>query len=207
MRKCVLLLTVILLTIGPSLYAAAERATAAGKVVQADGKPLEHATVLVYEARVRKGYSVFCPTCWVDCGKRATTDAEGKYSIGGLDPELVFNLLVVRDGYSATFIKNVDPLQGGADDAIVKTRMSPENPAQFVRGQVVNAHGRPVRDAVVEQQGVTYRAKEDGRMRTSFGPLNWIDLVAVTNEQGEFEIAFEQPAQSMILSVSPRVRR
>jgi protocatechuate 3,4-dioxygenase beta subunit len=204
MRKWTLSLTVISLTIFPSFCVAAERATAAGKVVQADGKPLEHATVLVYEARVRKGYSVFCPTCWVDCGKRATTDAEGKYSIGGLDPELVFSLLVVRDGYSATFIKNVDPLKGAVDNAVIKTRTSPENPAQFVRGQVVNAHGRPVRDAVVEQQGVTYRAKEDGQVRSAFGPIHWIDLVAVTNEQGEFEIAFDQPAQSMILSVSPR---
>jgi protocatechuate 3,4-dioxygenase beta subunit len=204
MRKWTLSLIVISLTVVPSFSIAAERATAIGKVVQADGKPLEHATVLVYEARVRKGYSVFCPTCWVDCGKRATTDAEGKYSISGLDPELVFSLLVVREGYSATFVKNVDPLKGSADNAVVKTRTSPENPAQFVRGQVVNAHGRPVRDAVVEQQGITYRGKEDGRMRTSFGPINWIDLVAVTNEQGEFEIAFEQPAQSMILSVSPR---
>ena len=27
---------------------------------------------------LRKGYSIYCPTCWTDCGKRATTDAEGK---------------------------------------------------------------------------------------------------------------------------------
>jgi protocatechuate 3,4-dioxygenase beta subunit len=56
---------------------AAERATATGNVTDATGKPLEHAAVLVYEAHVKKGYSIYCPTCWVDCGKRAFTDAEG----------------------------------------------------------------------------------------------------------------------------------
>ena len=72
---------------------AAERATANGKVVAADGKPVEHATVLVYEAWTRNGYSVYCPTCWVDCGKRTITNAEGKFSISGLNPDLVFQIV------------------------------------------------------------------------------------------------------------------
>ena len=70
---------------------AAERATATGKVIDADGRPVEHATVLVYEARARHGYSVYCPTCWVDCGKRTVTGAKGEYSIAGLDPDLISN--------------------------------------------------------------------------------------------------------------------
>jgi protocatechuate 3,4-dioxygenase beta subunit len=77
---------------------AAERVTANGKVVGVDGKPVEQATVLVYEARTRNGYSVYCPTCWVDCGKRTITNAEGEYSISGLNPDLVFKLLVVKNG-------------------------------------------------------------------------------------------------------------
>ena len=86
----------------------AERATVTGKVTDADGKPVDKATVMVYSAGVRKGYSVFCPTCWVDCGKRTTTDAEGNYKISNLDPELVFDLLVMRDGYSSMHVRKVD---------------------------------------------------------------------------------------------------
>ena len=68
----------------------------------------------------------------------------------------------------------------------------------------MDAHGRPVRDAVVEQQGVTYRG-EDGRMGTRFGGAqDWIDSLAVTNEKGDFEIAFSKPAERMILNVQPR---
>ena len=88
---------------------AAERATAAGRVLDAAGKPVDHATVLVYEAHVRKGFSVYCPTCWVDCGKRAQTDSNGRFSIANLDPDLVFKLLIVSKDYQAAFVDKVDP--------------------------------------------------------------------------------------------------
>ena len=37
-----------------------------------------------------------------------------------------------------------------------------------------------------------------------FGDLDWIDLMTVTNEKGEFEMAYSKPAQGMILSVTAR---
>jgi hypothetical protein len=203
MRKWKLSATAICLAIAANFCTAGERATVTGAVVDANGKPLEQATVVVYQARVRKGYSIFCPTCWVDCGKRAATDADGKYIISGLDPDLVFDLLVIRDGYGATFIRSVDSMKGPAESTILKARRPVVNPAQFVRGQVVDVHGAPVQDALVEQQGVTFRG-EDGQMHSWFGDHDWIDLMAATNERGEFEIAFDKPADTMILSVSPR---
>src|SRR5713226_3203802 len=130
---------------------AGERATATGKVVDAEGKPVEHATVLVYEAGVKKGYSVYCPTCWLDCGKHTFTDAEGKYTINGLNAELLFTLLVVRDGYSAAYVKKVDPAKRPTDTAVLKPRPAIEDVSQVVRGRVLDGHGEPVPDAVVEQ--------------------------------------------------------
>jgi uncharacterized GH25 family protein len=197
MRSWILFLAVAACSFG------AERVTVTGKVADASGKPVEHATVLVYEAGVKKGYSVYCPTCYPDCGKRATTDAEGNFTIGGLNGDLVFTLLVVDDGYSATFVKKVDPAKGSAA-AVLKPRVSPDDPAQFVRGRVVDSHGEPVRDAVVEQQAVTFR-RDDGQVATMFGgPDLWIDALAVSNQKGEFEIAFSKPAVRMILNVAPR---
>src|SRR6185312_12755931 len=58
----------------PALSIAAEPATLIGKVTDSAGNPIEHAAVMVYEAHVRTGYSIFCPTCWADCGKHAFTD-------------------------------------------------------------------------------------------------------------------------------------
>jgi protocatechuate 3,4-dioxygenase beta subunit len=179
-----------------------ERATATGSVTDATGKPVEHATVLVYEAHVKKGYSVYCPTCWVDCGKHAVTDTEGNFTIAGLNSDLLFKLLVVKDGYSAVFVDKVDPVTGPAPVASLKPRTPVEDASQVVRGRVVDGRGNPVKDAIVEQAGVTFRGPRGiGRL---FGAIDWIDLVAVSNEKGEFEIAYSKPAVEITMNLSPR---
>jgi hypothetical protein len=198
-------LAALLLTAFAGTAMCADRATATGKVLNADGNPIEHATVLVYEAHVRTGYSIYCPTCWVDCGKRTVTGSDGQFSIAGLDPDLVFKLLVVRNGYKTTFIDKVDPAKGAAPDAVLKIRAAAEEQSQTVRGRVINEHGNPVKDAVVEQQGVTFRGPRG--LGRSFGPddsPDWIEPLAATDEQGEFEIAYAKPAVEITLSVSPR---
>ena len=193
MRVCVsIFLAAVCLT-------AEERATITGNVTDAAGKPVEHATVLVYEAGVKKGYSVYCPTCYVDCGKHVFTDAEGNYTIGSLAPDLLFTLLVVREGYAAAYVKKADPAKGPAENALLKPRPPVPDASQAVLGRVVDARGKPLRDAVVEQQGIIFAT--GGR---SFGPNNWIDQMAVTNENGEFELAYSKPAAQMILQVSAR---
>jgi hypothetical protein len=180
-----------------------ERATATGRVADSGGNPVEHATVLVYSAGVRKGYSEYCPTCWADCGKHATTDAAGNFTISGLNPDLVFTLLVLHEGYSAEYAKKVDPAQGPAGTVTLKTRPAIEDVSQVVRGQVVDIHGRPLRDAVIEQQGVSLPGPRG--MSTHFGgAADWIDEMAVTNEKGEFEMAYSKPAVQMILQVTAR---
>lgn len=72
-----------------------------------------------------------------------------------------------------------------------------------MRGRVVDGHGTPLRDAVVEQEGIGYRGPNGG-MGHRFGARDWIDLMAVTNEKGEFEMAYSKPAVEMILKVTAR---
>ncbi|MDR3701725.1 MAG: hypothetical protein P4L56_18900 [Candidatus Sulfopaludibacter sp.] len=180
-----------------------ERAAATGKVVDSGGNPIEHAAVLVYSAGVKKGYSEYCPTCWADCGKRATTDAAGDFTISGLNPDLVFTLLVLHQGHAAEYVKKIDPAQGPAGTVTLKTRPAIEDVSQVVRGQVVDAHGVPLRDAVIEQQGISIQGPRG--ISTHFGgAADWIDEMAVTNEKGEFEIAYSKPAVQMILQVTAR---
>ena len=178
---------------------AADRVTAIGSVVDQSNQPIENETVMVYSAGVKKGYDLFCPTCYIDCGKRAVTDEKGAFSIPGVSPDLVFNLLVVREGYGAAFIKKVDPANGPTPPAALKKRTSPEDPSQIVRGRVIDSKGQPVRDALIAQQGIIFF--EGGRR---FGDIDWLDLVAVSNREGEFEMAYSKPAKSMILQVAPR---
>ncbi|MBM3765594.1 MAG: carboxypeptidase regulatory-like domain-containing protein [Acidobacteria bacterium] len=192
MRTAIFVLTTIALAAQP-------RPTANGVIMDAaTNQPIANATVLVYAAGVRSGYNLFCPTCYTDCGKRATTNESGEFTIANLSADLVFDLLVVRDGFSSTWIKKVDPLSNTKAQAKLAKRTSPENPKQIVRGKVVDARGDAVRDALIAQRGIIF---DQGR---SFGDRDWIDLVAVSNKDGEFEMAFGKPAKAMILQVAPR---
>lgn len=197
MNKWVVAIAIFLASAGAISFAA-DRATVTGKVTDAAGKPLEHATVLVFHAGAKQGYSIFCPSCYTDCGKRTITDANGGFTVAGLSPDLWFELLVVRDGYTPTFIEKVDPSKGPAATAALTVRAPVEDPSRVVRGRVVDAHGSAVRDAVVTPDGILI-VRRGG---TIYGTFR--GLVAVTNEKGEFEIAYSEPTVKMLLMVEPR---
>src|SRR5262249_40786031 len=118
-----------------SAAAAADRVSLSGKVMDNQGNPLADATVMIYHAGVKVGYSTYCPSCYVDCGKRAVTDRAGTYKIAGLDPDLVFELAVIHDGHTATFVKKVDPSAGPAPVAVLAPRASVDEPERVFRGR------------------------------------------------------------------------
>src|ERR1017187_503527 len=95
-RNCMVLLAILLLA-GRAVLSASNLATLAGVVTDAAGKPLDHATVLVYHAGVKRGYSTFCPSCYIDCGKRTLTNASGAFTITGLSRDLWFELSSTTD--------------------------------------------------------------------------------------------------------------
>ncbi len=179
---------------------AADRLTATGKVLDEITKqPIGNATVMVYSAGVKTGFDLFCPTCYVDCGKRAATDENGEFRIAGLSGDLIFNLLVVREGFVAKMVKQVDPAQGTAPTTEMKKRLAPEDASQTVLGKILDATGKPVKDALIAQQDVIF---DQGRM---FGADDqWIDPISVSNALGEFEMSFSEKAKAMILEVAPR---
>ena len=72
-----------------------ERPTLHGMVLDEAGKPVDHATVLVFRAGPKHGYSLYCPSCYSDCGKRSITAADGSFSIRNLDPSLHFEILAL----------------------------------------------------------------------------------------------------------------
>jgi hypothetical protein len=187
-----------LLFSGGAMSFAADRATLTGTVTDAAGKPLDHATVLVYHAGVKKGYSTFCPSCYVDCGKRALTNASGAFTISGLSRDLWFELLVVHDRYMPTFVKKVDPLQGPAATATLPVRTPVDDPTKVVRGRVEDPGGDPMRDVVVTPFAVL--AGE----RTIYGTVPGLDPIATTNDNGEFEIANSETTTKMALMVEAR---
>jgi hypothetical protein len=186
-----------------ALSGAEDRVSLIGQVLDPSGRSLEHATVLVYHAGVKTGYSTFCPSCYVDCGKRAVTDTNGSFTIRNLSSDLLFELLVVRDGYFSGSVKSVDPSKGPAPVAVLKPRQNVSDPERVVRGRVVDSHGAPLRDVVVRPQGVLIDEPEQGHV-AMYGTIAGLDLIAVTNERGEFEVSYDRPALQVLLLVEAR---
>ena len=196
-RNRIVLLAILLLA-GRGILSASNHATLTGVVTDAEGKPLDHATVLVYHAGVKRGYSTFCPSCYIDCGKRALTDTSGAFTITGLSPDLWFELLVVHDGFTPTFVKKIDPLQGPAPNAALTRRTFVDDPRRVVRGLVVDKDGEAIRNAVITPLAVLVGNKSE------FGAPPGMDPIAATDERGEFEIANHEATSKVALMVEAR---
>src|SRR5579862_8538355 len=107
-----------------------------GTISGEDGKAVEGATVMIWTAGPQKGYSTYCPSCYADCGKRATTDAGGKFAFERVDPTLRFNLLVIREGFAPLHVQKVEPF-GKPALGTLKRRELPIDPSQVLRGKVL----------------------------------------------------------------------
>jgi hypothetical protein len=195
-HKLIQIATLIVAT--TSFSFATDQAIIIGKVTDHLGKPLNDATVMVWQAGVKKGYSRYCPSCYRDCGKRTRTDGTGSFSLTNLDPELLFELLVARDGYSPKFIEKVDPAISGPQTTSLTKRLRVDDPKDVVRGRVVDQHGRALRDAVVIPIGV------HGADHSIYGTIKGLESIAVTDSRGRFELAHSEAISGMLLQVEAR---
>jgi hypothetical protein len=182
------LLSLLLLATAP------DRPNLDGRVVAPGGKPVAGAHVLIDSAAVRQGTSTFCPSCYADCRKMAETDKDGRFRIASLDPELLFNVLVVADGFQPTFARKSDPARGPIEVALTPFDPAKLDPKRVLRGVVLGPDGRPLVGARVSAQGFSTAAF------SGFGP-NIFDPVAVTNLRGEFVLASKSPIEYADLRV------
>jgi hypothetical protein len=179
------------------------RPTLSGFVRNAEGKPIQGALVFVSTARPRQGTSTTCPSCYLDCRKRATTRADGAFEISSLDPSLLFQVGAAADGYVATFARDVDPSAGRLGLSLVPEPEAPSSPRQLMRGRIVDADGQPVVGALVDPIG--YRLDGDGPSPSwseNFGPFGVSPTVSGT--RGQFTFVLPQPADSLYVSVDGR---
>jgi hypothetical protein len=197
---------ILLVTLCPAFAAepskGAPRPAIAGTISDEAGKPVVGATVMIWTAAPKKGYSTYCPSCYVDCGKRTVTIANGKFSFEHVDPTLRFNLLVVREGFAPQHVPKVEPY-GNPALVQLKQRTLPSDLSQVVRGKVVGPSGDPIADAVVEPEMVRWK-RADGRLAGRGGAVKGLDPLAVTNDKGEFELAYAHPAVNMTVCVFAR---
>jgi hypothetical protein len=192
------LLLAAILSSASLLSGATPRPSLAGTVLDSNGNPLAGVTVMVYHAGVKVGYSTFCPSCYVDCGKRTKTDAKGAFEIRDLAPDLWFTLLAARDGYVPEITKSIDPVSVPTVSLKLTPRPSTADFSGTVRGRVVESDGSPVPDAIINPVGLVIG---EG---STYGTVPGLQPISVTNKRGEFEVAYSKPTPKMLLEVEAR---
>lgn len=174
------LLAAVVFMLAPA-RAADDQPRVEGNVTTRDGRPITNATVFVHTAKPRQGPSVTCPSCYPDCGKRTRTDAAGRFTISGLNPDLLFRLLVVAKGFRPDYVKDADPQFGTAFVQLRPLKISDVPPENRVTGKLIDPEGKPVAGATIDVEGARL-----SQYTTWGGQSGRVDPLAVSDENGEF---------------------
>jgi uncharacterized GH25 family protein len=192
------LLLAAILSSAASLFGSTPRPNLTGTILDSNGSPVSGVTLMVYHAGVKVGYSTFCPSCYIDCGKRTITDAKGNFEIKDLAPDLWFTLLAARDGYVPEITKPIDPAKVLSVSVKLAAKPPTTDFSGTVRGRVVQADGSPIPNAIINPQGVI---SGEG---ANLGTPPEIQPISITNQKGEFEITYPKPTPKMLLGVEAR---
>jgi uncharacterized GH25 family protein len=168
------------------------RPTLRGVVLDSAGQPISAARVGLATAAPKTGPAIFCPSCYLDCSKFTTTDAQGQFEIPNLDPTLKFRVLCTAPGKKTTISPLYDPGSGSLELKLQETPRVP--PEQVVRGQLVNAQGLPIAGALIEPSGAKTADKR------WWGKVD-VDPAA-SDKNGQFEIALPSEYEGIDVSVS-----
>ncbi len=182
----------------PASAANATRPDLIGDVHLTGGEPVM-ATVFISTAGPKTGTSTFCPSCYADCVKSAKADAQGHFKIESLDPTLLFRILVVAKDCAPQYVKKVDPAKGPVTVELEKRNYADSPPENTLRGRVIDTKGAPIIGAAVEAFGIR---QKDGS--ATWGALEGVDPLAVTDDKGEFLITSLKPFAALDVKVEAR---
>ena len=175
-------------------------------ICAATGKPVAGATVSIYTAGPRTGVSPYCPGCYADCAKMATTGNNGGFRIASLSPALIFRVLVVSSRFAPTFDDKVDPFKGAIKVSMNRATLDISSPL-VVHGRVVDESGNPVVGATISPQGVHYVmpiGADGGGITGQFGGDLGVDPLAVTDAKGDFALRTRGRIASVVAQISAR---
>ena len=170
----------------PGLVPAAETADTPtdlhGRITDEAGHPLPNATVFIHSAGPKTGSSVFCPTCYPDCRKRARTGPDGTFDIPALDPNLKFKILLVDKGFEPKLVKDVDPGKRQLNLVLIPRDPTLLTDTNRLSGQVFAPSGQPLAGAVISVESV-----EKQNQTTQYGGSDrYVDETLVTDDRGYF---------------------
>lgn len=189
----VALLTLLTFPVSHGEEIAADSPSIQGTVLGPSGAAIEGVRVDVSTAAPKVGRGIFCPSCYLDCGKWTTTDKQGRFSINDLDPSLKFRLVLTMPGRRTLQTELIDPLDGPLS-LTLEDLPANIDPARVVSG-VVTQHGAPVAGALVEPHGAKTTA------RRWWGRVDGVEPTA-TDADGKFAMILPEDFLAVDLKVT-----
>lgn len=167
-----------------------------GRIQAAKGSPIVGAAVVIDSAAPRSGAALLTPPCHPDCLKSCFTDAEGKFTIGGLDDAFLYKLIVAKAGYETKIVSKVDTRKGAISVALGDPRFwSPTTMNRTLEGRLLDENGQPVSAAIVAPRGYM---DGGGGMH---GPMDDIASISVSDRNGRFDICTGRHVDTLHIEV------
>ncbi|MEJ7594035.1 MAG: carboxypeptidase-like regulatory domain-containing protein [Planctomycetaceae bacterium] len=169
----------------------AQRPSIMGKVTDPDGKPLPGVRVDISTAAPKVGRGIFCPSCYLDCGKWSKTDDAGQFKLEKLDVKLKFRLVIAAPGRKTQQTELIEPSETPVN-IVLHPLPDDIDPKRVVSGVVKNEQGVPVVGAFVEPYGAKTGVKR------WWGQVDGVEPT-VTDEKGQFAMLL--PADFLALDI------
>lgn len=151
-----------------------------GVVLTETGVPVPKARVDISTAAPKEGPALFCPSCYSDCQKWTTTNAEGNFELGDLDTSLKFRLVISAAGYrthqTGLLAPDLEPRE-----LQLAERPKNQDPSRIVKGVVKDEEGLPISGALISPYFVINRQGLRSSSTTGLLPV-------VSDADGYFEM-------------------
>lgn len=173
--------------------AGATRPSIRGTVAGSGGEAIAGVRVDISTAAPKVGRGIFCPSCYLDCGKWTTTDAQGQFTIQDVDPSLKFRLVLTKPGRRTIQTELVDPADGPL--SLLLEKLPAQLDAARIVSGVVRQAGTPVAAALIRPHG----AKTPDRRW--WGRVEGVDPT-VTDASGKFSMTLPQEFLAVDIEVT-----
>lgn len=165
-----------------------------GTVVDAQGNSLAGVRIDISTAAPKSGPQLLRPSLYPDCTKWTTSDKDGRFTIGKLNPTLKFRLMATAPGKRTVRTTLLDPAIETA--WIVLADLPADTPPHRVlQGRLVSVEGAPIPDALVEPCGAnTATRRWSGRVEGA--------MSAVSDDQGRFRMLLTEDYVAVDIEVA-----
>ncbi len=175
-----------------------------GFIRSANGSAIPRATMVIWEARPKRGASLLCVTCYPECGRTSVSDREGRAVLDRLNPRMSYALLATAPGFEPTLIRGVP---GDTSISISLPTEGPPSPEGGVlRGRVEDPDGQPVAGVRLTPIGLILPD------RKRFGGLPSTSPMSLTDSAGRFALKLGDSSGTYIVRLerpgyAPRIAR